>query len=66
MKKKKRLRKWVKTTFSVICSLLFLVIGLYVFFGAVLQESYKLDPPTTAEVAELKQSVYFYLADGLE
>jgi len=43
-----------------------LVVGLYVFFGAVLQESYKLDPPTSAEITELKQSVYFYLADGLE
>lgn len=64
--KKRRLKKWVRTTFSIICGTLMLVVGLYVFFGAVLQESYKLDPPTSAEITELKQSVYFYLADGLE
>jgi hypothetical protein len=64
MKKKRHLKKAVKTAFTVIFCILIALMFVYVFIGAILQESYKLDPPTAAEVEELKHSVYFLLARG--
>lgn len=50
--KHRRLRKPIRVALELLAGVA-LAIGLFaVYFGAVLQESYKLNPPTDAEIAE--------------
>lgn len=50
--KKNNMKKVAKTVEEILIAMV-LVIGLFaVYFGAVMQESYKLNPPTDAEIAE--------------
>lgn len=66
MKKRRRLKKGVSNALYAVLSLFMLSVFVYTFVGAVLQESYKLVPPTAEEIVELKQSPYFFMADAYE
>lgn len=56
MKKKKlRLRKWVRVTLNTILGVVLATAAMYALACAVLQTSYKLDPPSAAEVQEARE-----------
>ena len=64
--KKKRFKKAAKAAFAFLLCIVTVAACIYLFFGAVLQESYKLNPPTQEEIIELKHSPYFFFAKGWE
>jgi len=55
--KRRRLRPWAKVALETVKTILFVLIGMIVmyvmFFGAVLQESEKLTPLSSEEIAEI-------------
>lgn len=52
MKKHRRLRKPIRIALEVLACAAAVAVMLIALFGAVLQESYKLYPPTDEEIAE--------------
>ena len=50
--KHRRLRKPIRVTLELLAGVALAIGMLAMFAGAVLQESYKLNPPTDAEIAE--------------
>ena len=52
MKKHRRLRKPIRIALKVLACVAFVIVMLACFAGAVLQESYKLYPPTAEELTE--------------
>lgn len=50
--KRRRLRKPIRVALKVIACVAFVIGMLAMFAGAVLQESFKLYPPTAEELAE--------------
>ena len=51
-KKSRHLRKSIQIALDVVMTAAIAFVMMYAFAGAVLQESYKLDPPSAAEVKE--------------
>lgn len=52
MKKHRRLRKPIRIALEVLACVALVIGFIAVFTCAVLQESYKITPPTDAEIAE--------------
>ena len=50
--KHRRLRKPIRVALKVLAGVALAIGMIAIFAGAVLQESYKLNPPTDAEIAE--------------
>lgn len=59
-RKKKQLRLWVRILLAAIAALIAFLLFMYIMGGAVLQESYKLTPPTPEEVASAKANPGIY------
>lgn len=53
-RKRKQLRLWVRILLASIAALIAFLLFMYIMGGAVLQESYKLAPPTAEEIASAK------------
>lgn len=58
-KKKLRLRKWVRVTLNMIGGAAVAALCIYVLACAVLQTSYRLDPPSAAEIQEAQEGGIF-------
>lgn len=58
-KKKLRLRKWVRVTLNMIGGAAVAALCIYVLACAVLQTSYRLDPPSMAEIQEAQEGGLF-------
>lgn len=58
-KKTLRLRKWVRVTLNMIGGAAVAALCIYVLACAVLQTSYKLDPPSMAEIQEAQEGGLF-------
>lgn len=61
-KKTRHLRKSIRIALDVVITAAVAFGMMYAFAGAVLQESYKLDPPTAAEIKE-DPSLAVYVED---
>lgn len=59
-KKKKHLRLWVRITLAAIAAVAAFLLFMYIMTGAILQESYKLNPPTQEEVVETMEGAHLY------
>jgi hypothetical protein len=53
--KKRRLRKWVRVTIGIISGAACAALFFYLFFGAVLQTSYRYSSPRPEEIVEARQ-----------
>ena len=58
-KTKKRLRKWVRVTLNTIFAAVIATAAMYAMACAVLQTSYKLDPPSAVEIQEAQEGGIF-------
>lgn len=58
-KTKKHLRKWVRVTLNVIGGAAVAALCIYVLACAVLQTSYRLDPPSMVEIQEAQEGGLF-------
>ena len=54
-RQKRRLRKWARITLGIIGSAAAVALFIYIFVGGVLQTSYRLDPPSAAEIQEARE-----------
>lgn len=61
-KKTRHLRKSIRIALDVVITAAVTFGMMYAFVGAVLQESYKLDPPSAAEIKE-DPSLAVYVED---
>ena len=59
-KKKKHLRLWVRILLATIAAIIAFALFMYIMGGAILQESYKLSPPSSEEVAATLKSASIY------
>ena len=64
MKKRKRLRPWVRNVLNALVVTIFALIGAValccLFFAAALQESERLTPLSEEEIAEKAEPVWFH------